>query len=130
MSKLKDRIENYISLTDYKLMEKVPIIMCINGRNFSKATQLLDKPYCAKFSECMLSTMLRLCSDVEGAIFAYHHNDEIILMARNDQSVDTDSWFGNRLQKICSATSAIATMHFNECASKLELNMSGSPIFI
>jgi tRNA(His) 5'-end guanylyltransferase len=128
-SKLKDRIEAYQASTDYRLLNRVPIVTCINGRGFAKATQLLDKPYCSKFAECMLSTTLRLCTDVEGSLFAYQHNDEIIVISRNDQNPDTTPWYDNKLQKICSVTSAIATMHFNDCASALSLNMTGDPIF-
>lgn len=128
-NKLKDRIESYQSVTDYKLLNRVPLVICVNGRGFSKATQLLDKPYCPKFSECILSTTLRLCNDVEGALFAYQFNDEIVVIARNDQSNDTNPWYDNKLQKICSVTSAIATMHFNDCASEVGLNMTGDPVF-
>ena len=128
-SKLKDRIEGYRSDSDYKLTNRLPIIICLNGRGFAKVTQLLDKPYCVKFAECISSTMLRLCSDVEGALFAYQHNDEIVLVTRNDQNNDTNPWYDNRVQKICSVTSAIATMHFNECAAAIQLNMTGDPIF-
>ena len=124
-NKLSNRIESYQQVTDCKIMNRLPIIICINGRGFAKATQLLDKPYCPKFAECMLSTMLKLCSQVEGATFAYHQNDEIIIVARNDQNNDTTAWYDNKVQKICSVTSSIATLHFNECVSKLQLNMTG-----
>jgi tRNA(His) guanylyltransferase len=128
-NKLKDRIDTYQAATDYKLLTRVPIIIVINGRSFAKVTQLLDKPYCPKFAECMLSTMLRLCTDIDGALFGYQHNDEVVIVARNDQNPDTSPWYDNKLQKICSVTSAIATMHFNECASAIQLNMTGDPIF-
>jgi tRNA(His) 5'-end guanylyltransferase len=128
-SNLKARIDAYQAATDYKLLNRVPIIVVINGRSFSKVTQLLDKPYDTKFAECLNSTMMRLCTDVEGSLFGYQHNDEIVLVTRNDQSADTSPWYDNRLQKICSVTSAIATIHFNECATSLQLNMVGSPIF-
>jgi tRNA(His) guanylyltransferase len=128
-NKLKDRIEVYQAVTDYKLLPRVPIIICVNGRGFSKVTQLLDKPYCPKFAECITSTLIRLCTDVEGALFGYQHNDEIVIVARNDQTNETNPWYDNKLQKICSVTSAIATMHFNECATTIGLNMTGDPIF-
>lgn len=127
--KLKDRIEGYQAATDYKLLNRVPLIICVNGRSFAKVTQLLDKPYCPKFAECMLSTTLRLSSDIEGALFSYQHNDEIVIVVRNDQSLETNPWYDNKLQKICSVTSAIATMHFNDCASEIKLNVAGDPIF-
>src|SRR5271170_3650825 len=127
-NKLKDRIEEYITRCDHKLLSRVPIVIVINGRNFAKVTQLLDKPYCPKFAECMLSTTLRLCSDIEGTLFAYQHNDEIVVVTRNDQSSETNPWYDNRSQKICSVTSAIATLHFNKYASSLQLNVQGEPV--
>lgn len=128
-NKLKDRVESYQAVTDYKLLNRVPIVICVNGRGFSKVTQLLDKPYCQKFAECIVSTTLRLCNDVEGAVFAYQFNDEIVIVARNDQSNDTNPWYDNKLQKICSVTSSIATMHFNNCAQAIGLNLTGDAIF-
>jgi tRNA(His) guanylyltransferase len=127
--KLKDRIESYQTVTDQKLMARVPIIVSVNGRAFSKMTQLLDKPFCPKFSECIVSTMLRLCSDVDGTLFAYQYNDEITLVVRNDQTPDTTPWYNNQLQKICSVTASIATVHFNDCATTVGLNMTGDPTF-
>lgn len=127
--KLKDRIESYHDASDYRLLSRVPIIVSVNGKSFSKLTSLLDKPYCEKFSECLLSTMLRLCSEIEGALFAYQHNDEIVVLVRNDQHLDTSPWFDNKIQKICSLTSSIATLHFNECANALDLNFMGDPVF-
>jgi tRNA(His) guanylyltransferase len=128
-NKLKDRIEGYEAVSDYKLLPRVPLIICVNGRGFAKVTQLLDKPYCPKFAECMTSTMLRLCTDVEGSLFGYQHNDEIVIVARNDYTNETNPWYDNKLQKICSVTSAIATSHFNRYASGIHLDVSGDPIF-
>jgi len=127
--KLKDRIFCYQETSDYKLMSRVPIIIFINGRAFSKNTELLEKPYCNKFVDCMLSTTLQLASEVEGCLFAYHHNDEIVLVLRNDQSVDTTPWYDNRLQKLCSITSSIASLHFSKCATAINLDLISDPIF-
>ncbi len=127
--KLKDRISSYQEISDHKLMARVPLVITINGRAFAKGTELLDKPYCQKFSECILSTTLKLCAEVEGALFGYQHNDEIVLIARNDQSPDTSPWYDNKIQKICSVTSSIATMHFNSCANAIDLNVVSEPIF-
>ena len=129
MSKLADRISGYQAMADTKLLSRVPIIILVNGRSFSKITSLLDKPFCPKFSECILNTMLRLCTDIEGALFAYQYNDEIVIVARNDQNNETIPWFDNRAQKICSITSSIATLHFNRCATAVDLNLMGEAIF-
>ena len=128
--KLKDRIASYQDASDYKLLSRVPIIICINGRSFAKNTEFLDKPYCNKFAECMLSTCMRLCNEVEGCLFAFQHNDEIVLVVRNDQNPDTSPWYDNKLQKICSITSSIASLHFNNCTSAINLNLLNESIFL
>ena len=129
MSSLKDRIDVYRATSDYKLLPRVPMVMVINGRGFSKLTQLLNKPFCSKLSECLLSTTLRLCSEIEGTLFAYQYSDEIVLVSRNDQNMDTDVWCNGRVQKICSISASLATMHFNDCANQIQLNLAGDPIF-
>jgi len=127
--KLKDRINSYQQATDYKLLNRVPIIISINGRAFSKLTSLLEKPHDPKFSECILSTMMKCCTEIEGALFAYQNNDEIMVVVRNDQNNESMPWFENRIQKICSATASIATLHFNNCANAIDLNLMGEPTF-
>jgi tRNA(His) 5'-end guanylyltransferase len=128
-NKLADRIASYEAITNYKLLPRVPLVISINGRGFSKITSLLDKPYSKEFGECILNTMMRLCVEVEGTLFGYQHNDEIVLVIRNDQNENTEAWFGNSIQKICSATSSIATLHFNKCVKAIGLNLTGEPIF-
>lgn len=127
--KLKDRIESYQNQTEFKLLNKLPVIIVVNGRAFAKLTSLLDKPYSDVFSECLASTSLKLCSEVEGCIFAYQHNDEIVLISRNDQAVDTSPWFDNKVQKISSIVSSMATLHFNRCIGSTELNLLGEAHF-
>lgn len=115
--------------SNYRLLTRVPIVICINGRSFYKVTSLLDKPYSANLAESLLSTTVRLCMEVEGALFAYQHNDEIVLISRNDQTQETSPWYDNRLQKICSITSSIATQHFNNFAASTGLNIMGDAFF-
>lgn len=129
MSKLKDRMDNYKELSDTKLLNRVPLIICINGRGFSKLTSLLEKPYCNKFAEGMLITTLKLCSEIEGAVFGYHFNDEIVIIVRNDQGLDTEPWFDNKVQKISSITSSIATSTFSKYINSNDLNIIGDSYF-
>ncbi len=128
--KLKDRIDSYINGSEYKLLPKVPLVIEVNGRGFSKATSLLDKPYCPKFAECMNSVLLRLCNEIEGVLFGYGFNDELVFITRNDQNLETEPWLDNKINKICSIVSGIASLHFHECAKLVELNLLGSPGFI
>jgi len=128
--KLKDRIESYQDSYDYKLLSRLPLVISVNGRTFSKVTSLLDKPYDSKFVESMLTTVIKLSSEIEGTVFIYYYGDEITIIARNDQNTETCPWFDNKLQKIVSATSSIATLYFNKCAASVGLNLFGDALFI
>lgn len=127
--KLKDRIESYQNQSEHKLLNKLPVVIIVNGRSFFKTTSLLDKPYSKILAQCLASTALKLCSEIEGCIFAYQHNDEIVLISRNDQSNDTLPWFDNKIQKISSIVSSIATLHFNKCIANSEVNLLGESHF-
>jgi len=116
-------------MSNYRLLNKVPLIININGRSFHKITSLLDKPYCTEFAEGMLSTTVKLCMEIDGALFAYQHNDEITIVVRNDQTQETLPWYDNKLQNICSITSSIATQHFNLFAVNTKLNLMGDALF-
>lgn len=122
---LKDRIESYQDITDYKSIGKIPMVICINGRSFSKATSMISKPYSSEFAEVMAATTLKLCYEVDNAIFGYSFHDEIILILKNDNS----SWYNNKIQKICSATSSLATLHFNNYISELNIKIIGDACF-
>jgi tRNA(His) 5'-end guanylyltransferase len=127
--KLKDRIDSYKEASDHKILNRLPLIICVNGRAFSKLTSLINKPYCTKFAEGMLSATLKLCMEVEGSLFGYQHNDEILIVARNDQSLETEPWYDNKIQKICSITSSIATTHFQKYVNSTDLSLMGDPLF-
>ena len=111
-------------------MPKLPIVICTNIKSASKITSLVDKPFCSKFSECMLSTMKKLCIDVEGCVFGYSFNDEIVLILKNDQTPDTLPWFDNKVQKITSLISTVSSSYFKEVSSSINLPLSSDPIFI
>ncbi len=127
---IKDRINGYKSVTDYKLTARLPVAVILNGRSFSKATSLLEKPFSNKFMEVMSTVLIKLSHDVDGCVFSYSFNDEIILILRNDQSVDTEIWYENSIQKMVSAISSIATLQFNKMAASLGMDIVGEPIFL
>ena len=126
---MSDRMDAYENNYQYKLVSKLPVVIRINGRGFSKLTSLLEKPYDSYLSTCMLNTMNALCIEVGGAVLGYSFNDEIIIVSKNDNTAETEPWYDNNLQKIVSSVSSIATLQFvNNCLiSKLEIN--GTPCF-
>jgi tRNA(His) 5'-end guanylyltransferase len=128
--KLKDRVSIYENAAKHKLLPKLPVIISVNGRSFSKVTSLLEKPFSSDLAQCMYSTLAKLVQEIDGCIFGYSFNDEIVLILRNDQSLETTPWFDNDVQKITSAVSSIATHHFNNIATANDLNLMSDPLFV
>lgn len=130
MITLKERINHYErDISDTKLLDKLPVIIILNGRSFRKATSFLPKPFSLPFAEILCNAMIKLAHDVDGTVFTYSFNDEIIVIARNDQTVDTTPWYDNRVQKIVSAAASIATLELNKTAKTNDIPLLGEPIF-
>ena len=128
---LSDRQKEYEDAYDTTIIRRLPIIIRLDGRSFSKLTKKLPKPFCSKFVELMTNTTLELVKQIDGAVFAYQQSDEISIIVKNDNNEDTTPWFGNRIQKIASISASIATYEFNkylwEMSNKPELH--GTPLF-
>jgi tRNA(His) 5'-end guanylyltransferase len=127
---LKERIESYEDLSDYRLLPKIPVIIVLNGRSFRKCTSLLPKPFSEALTELMVATSIKLAQEIDGTALVYSFNDEIVIVSRNDRSLDINCWFDNRIQKIASAASAIATLEFNRVAKSSGIPLFGDPIFL
>lgn len=128
--KLKDRISGYEEAAQFKLLNRIPLIITINGRAFSKVTSLLEKPFSTQFVQCMYACLLKLVQEIDGAIFGYCFNDEIVIMVRNDQNLETHPWYDNNVQKIVSVVSSLMTLQFNNYANSIDMNLMGDAIFL
>lgn len=90
------------------------IIIRLDGKNFSKYTKGLEKPFDVKLSDAMNETAVALCKEFN-AKFAYTQSDEISLVITDiSDNPDSQPILGNVLQKLCSLTASVATAKFNE----------------
>ena len=131
MEDLIERIKEYENSYSYKLTKRLPVVIRLSLRNVSKLTRGLSKPYCPVLMEIMIKTMCELCKQIDGAVIAYHQHDEIIIIVKNNQTLETDPWLGNDLQKIVSISASTATYEFNEFlfGDEEPLNLNGKPMF-
>jgi tRNA(His) guanylyltransferase len=126
---VKDRVQGYSQISQNRLLPKLPIITIINGRGFSRITSLLDKPYSSELAQCLYSALLTLMGEIDGAVFGYSFSDQIIIISRNDQTLETQPWLNNDAQKISSITASIATLQFNNYAASIDLSIMGDATF-
>ncbi len=127
---MKERLESYIEQSNHKLLSKLPVIIHMNGRNFEKLTSLLDKPYSEDLASCFEFVLNKLCNELEGCVFGYAFNDELLFILRNDQSRDTQPWYDNKIQKINSVSTSLAIYHFLNSINSIDLTILGDPVFI
>lgn len=108
------RMKRYESQSRVYLEAKLPVIIRIDGKGFSKYTKGFKKPFDKIFMETMFETTKFLCSNVQNCQVAYTQSDEITLLLVDYINDKTDSWFKNNLQKLCSVSSSMATLAFNK----------------
>lgn len=112
---LGDRMkENYENRAKTYLVRRMPVIIRLDGKAFHTFTKGLKKPYDEIFHNTMNTTMKYLCENIQGCKLGYTQSDEITLLLTDYDTLDTDAWFDNNVQKICSVSASMATMAFNK----------------
>jgi len=115
---LSDRMKCYEQVTRIYLPPKTYGILRIDGKNFGKVTQKMDKPFDAGFMSDMAYTAQYVFENVDGAMFAFHQSDEISVVFSDLQNNDTEMWFAGNVQKIASVVASMATAKFNQLRFK------------
>ena len=110
-----DRMKNnYENISRYYLTRRMPVIIRIDGKAFHTFTRGMKKPFDDIFVKTMQDTMKYLCENIQGCVLGYTQSDEISLVLVDYAELNTDAWFGNNLQKMCSVSASMATMAFNK----------------
>lgn len=114
---LGDRMKRYEAASDAVFMRRVPVIVRVDGKGFSRWIKKanFEKPFDKQMAGAMQDTMQHVAENVEGCVFGYTQSDEMTFVLRNDQSFESEPWFGNRQQKIVSVISSMVTAYFNDC---------------
>lgn len=116
---LADRMKTYESAYKQLLPNNIPIIVRVDGKSFSKLTSKLDKPFDYNFVRAMDETAIKLCSEIQGAQFAYTQSDEISILINGYKTLKTQPYLQNKVQKITSITAAIASATFTCESTKI-----------
>ena len=106
-------MKEYERVTDVRLINRIPVIVRIDGKAFHTFTRGFMKPYDTVLMNAMQLTMKYLCERIEGCVFSYTQSDEISLVIWNSNPL-AEPWFHNKLQKITSITASMATWAFNQ----------------
>ncbi len=105
---------NYEGVYKIKLPNRLPIIIRIDGKAFSKWTKSCQRPFDDKLINAMDKVAITLCSEIQGAVLGYVASDEISILIHNYKSLDSSAYFDNQIQKIVSVSAGIASSVMTE----------------
>ena len=116
---LGDRMKKYEKCSQFNLMDKIPVVIRLDGAHFHTFTKGLNTPFDIEFQDVMRKTMKDLVDNIQNCILGYTQSDEITLVLLDTKTLETQSWFNNNLQKIVSISASLATMFFNKHINEL-----------
>lgn len=90
----------------------LPIIVRIDGKNFSGYTRRMDRPWDRRLTEAMQETAKWLVAETNARI-GYTQSDEITLILWEDDP-KSQVFFDGKVQKIVSVLAAMASVRFNK----------------
>lgn len=111
---LGDRMKNYENAYRVYLPNRLPVIVRVDMRAGHTYTRGFQRPFDPYMHKAMVETAKELCAEVSGCKMAYTQSDEISLLVTNNDTIETQPWFGNNLQKIVSLTAAKASIVFQQ----------------
>ncbi len=113
-SDIGKRMKTYEKVSRTKLVRRTPVAIRIDGRAFHTFTKGFRRPFDDILIETMQETTKYLCENIQGCIFGYTQSDEITLILKDYETFETEAWFDNQVQKMCSISASMATMKFNQ----------------
>lgn len=112
---LGDRMKRqYEDRCRYSLPRRTYTILRLDGKAFHTYTRGCEKPFDYALMERLSASALRLCSEAQGAQFAYLQSDECSVLLTDFTQATTEAWFDGNLQKIASVAASILTAEFHD----------------
>jgi tRNA(His) 5'-end guanylyltransferase len=106
-----DRIKSYEATTETRLLPRLPVVVRLDGRSFSKFTKGMEKPFDSKFRKAMVEVTKYLVEQTNAKI-GYTQSDEISLILHADNLQNGSVLFDGRVQKISSNFASMASVKF------------------
>lgn len=110
---LGDRQKSYEAIESGRiLMPNLPIIARLDGRAWHTFCKGLERPYDIRLSSLMAKTS-KFLAEQTNALISYTQSDEITLVLFKD-TIESQVFFGGRVQKLNSIFASMATAYFNK----------------
>jgi tRNA(His) guanylyltransferase len=114
LDSLGDRMKVYENCFRHYISKNSYVALRIDGKAFHTYTKGLERPFDSGLIEDMDATALYLCENVPGCKIGYVQSDEISLILTDTDTLETEPWFNNNIQKMVSISASMATAKFNQ----------------
>lgn len=125
---LGDRMKTFEDAYRTHLPIRMPVIIRVDGKAFHTYTKSCKRPVDQGLVKCMDQTAIELCKQVQGCQVAYVQSDEISLLLTNYQTLDTQCWFENNIQKMVSVSAGIASATFTFNSWRIWMGGVAAPV--
>ena len=112
---LGGRMKQYEAVSKTSLVQRMPVILRLDGCHFHTFTKGFIKPFDDVMIKSMQDTMKYLCENIQNCVFGYTQSDEITLVLVDYKNLNSSQWFDNEVQKMCSVAASMAGMFFTRC---------------
>jgi len=110
---LADRMKLYEGVYAQRLDPDLPIIIRVDGKNFSKYTKQFSKPFDMLLVHAMIHCAEKLAKELQGFQMAYHQSDEISFLVNKSPTSNSEVCFGGKVNKINSLCASYMAGYFN-----------------
>lgn len=86
------RMKAYECVSRQYLTRRVPVAIRVDGKAFHTFTRGFQKPFDEVLSNAMQATMMKMCRQIQGCVFAYTQSDEITFILIDYQKLNSDGW--------------------------------------
>lgn len=114
---LGDRMKDYeADALKHNMRADEYVVIRLDGNHFHTWVKKvkMKKPFDSRMISAMMAATLRLCEKIPTCIMGYTQSDEITLVLRKGETAESDPWFSNRVQKLCSISASICSVEFND----------------
>jgi tRNA(His) guanylyltransferase len=126
---LGGRIKRYENVFNGKLVPKMPLFIRVDGKAFHTWTRGCEKPFDQRLVNAMVNAAIDTAKQMQGFKLGYVQSDEATFMLSDEDSYETQAWFGNELNKIVSVSASLFTAYFNREAWRFEGEGRGPAFF-
>lgn len=113
---LGDRMKKFEDITRSYLIQKMPVIIRVDGRAFHSYTKQkwCDFPYSFILINTFHKTVLKVCEKTMNIVLAYHQSDEVSFLLKDYDRRNQQQLFDGNIQKIVSTFASKFTYWFNK----------------